>query len=403
MNSIDNQAWAKKRLEKLRMVGYVGTQFCAVLGSLLVFQLTGSAAWAGLALGMEWIPKLLMYLGGGSWAQRLGSRRAHVGSEVGKLVALGLIWLCAAGMAGPWALVAAGALCQCSNAVSNIVFEMSVTKWWDSLDRPEGHAAMMQSDNWACFAALGMGWAWGSALGMASVAVAIGLASSCWAFASVGRLHAKADEHGVAKVQGLWTKIIEDLREVGKKPLMGFAVSGLLLGIPTALAFASLVFTLDKASPGASSDAKLISALLLGRVALAIGLMALGRRFSAASSAGAFWIALGALGLGAAWACVASSVWEVAACLALLSCSGLFYTPRLRARRQELLGRWVPEASRSGATGAMISVEACSYLGAAALMWGFNGDWAGAAVAAACLAAVGIGLGFCFWTAPERD
>lgn len=110
----------------LRFMGYVGVGFCIALVPYLVYALTGSLKLGGLALLVEWIPKLGMYIFGGAILARYSSVGVHRLFEVCRLVVFLLFVGCVV-FKMDWYWVAVGAmLYQLSNALSNILFDSLV-------------------------------------------------------------------------------------------------------------------------------------------------------------------------------------------------------------------------------------------------------------------------------------
>lgn len=134
------------KLYWLRALGYFGVGLNGILIPLLIFKLTGSATLAGISLLIEWTPKLGMYLFGGSVISALSPKRSHIGLEVVRIFAIIGLGLASLNFI-PWVGVAAiAATYQCTNAISNILFETLVNHHWPKDDTPEGFASIGNAD-----------------------------------------------------------------------------------------------------------------------------------------------------------------------------------------------------------------------------------------------------------------
>lgn len=169
----NNQAWAQKRLAELRFLGYIGAQFNALLVPLLVLHLTHSVTLAGVVAMIEWAPKLLVYLIGGSFVQRFSSARLHIALDIVRLLAMIALGACSLGYGSFWVIAVASAFYQCANALANVLFEVSVTRWWDAALRAAGHARMFLQMQMGCLVAVLAGFALGGAPLLCALAIAI--------------------------------------------------------------------------------------------------------------------------------------------------------------------------------------------------------------------------------------
>lgn len=378
-------------LARLRLLGYAGVQFNALLAPLLVFQLTGSASLAGIALFIEWVPKLALYLGGGALLQRFGSLRMHGFLEAGRLAALSCLVLCAAGFGSVWVVALAAAVYQCSNALSNVLFERAVTLWWTPADRPAGHAAFMQQDQWGCLLALLIGLVLHRPLALAGVAWLLQAVNFAFVLRIRGSLYPRAER---AVGTSFWSQLRTDFVAVAHPDIARFAGMALLLGIPAAFVFSSLAFFMDRALPGAASGTGWLSGLLLARTGL--GLVALhGVKAQLGKSQNEVELAIVGIAImlvSTALLSLRIPMLAVIAGTAVLAASACLYLPWLRTECQELITSLIPESSRPGATGILIAVEAGSYLVGALLLSVLGSRLDIATLLAGGLAAVGATL-----------
>ncbi len=394
----------QQRLLRLRLLGYAGVQLNALLVPLLVFQLSSSVALAGLALVMEWLPKLGLYLAGGSIAQRIGRARAHLGLDLARLAALVGLGTCALGHGSVWVVAACAALYQCSNALSNILFETAVTRWWPTEQRALGHARMLKADQMGCLLALSAGLVLKQPALLAIVAIAT-QALAVWQVALTRkRVHPTSEApEGEGRIATLGAQLRRDAKAAAQGPLLGFALGGALIGIPAALAFSAVAYLMDRAKPGAAASTEWLSLLLLARTLLSLvalqlmqALLRRGRAGSPLAQGGLVLMTVSAL-------CLAAPLplWALGVTLTVLGIAGNFYMPHLRHVRQELITNSVPDASRAGVTGILISVEAGAYLLAAGLLTELGAHLGLMTAVSAGLGAVGA-LGLMWRYAPAR-
>lgn len=381
----------------LRMGGYASVQFNALLVPLLVFQLTGSAAFAGLAMAVEGVPKLLMYLMGGSFIRRLSPTNAHIGLEVIRLLSLGVLLLAALGFGNMASVGLAAACFQCANAVSNIIFETSVTRWWGEAWRTQGHAFMLQRDQLGCVIALLLGIATGSAFWVAICAVVCQGALLLALLSQISSLYPKneAMSESSAREGNVLAHVKEDIVIACNRHLVRFAALTLLLGVPSALIFSALIYLLKATSPDIEDPARWISAILLARAVLATFVLeAVQQLLRRAPAKESLLTRFGLLLMLGATPVVtfAHDLVSLLSAVAVLATSGLFFLPWVRAQRQELLTKWVPAQSTHGVTGILSSAEASSYLVSAALLVVFSKNLSYAVYASFGLALVGATL-----------
>lgn len=386
MHDTSSAIRSRLSLERLRFLGYIGVQFNAILTPLLIYHMTGSAAAAGLGLIIEWAPKLALYLSAGALIARFGGARIHLSLDLARLAALALTLMASLGLLG-WVAVAIGAgLFQCSNALSNVLFETSVTRWWAPPDRHLGHARLMLRDQLGSLLALGCALLIPHPRALAALA----LAGQSIAFALVWRERHRLHPSSAPRAPSarLRSHLIHDLRAALSPRFRLFALAGLCLSTAPALVFSSLALFLGRALGRDPSEA------------LALALLA-----SAASGAAALsWLASGsgsrlpgdrlalAGSLGSAGVCLAlasaGSALAVGALALTLSGVSKLHQPWMRDSRQRALSS-LEEARRGGVTGAMISIEALSYLLAGALLAAFSARLDLALSAAAALSLAG--------------
>lgn len=381
------------------MLGYIGVQFSALLVPLLVFKLSGSAALAGMALFVEWLPKLGLYLVGGSLVQHQGGARAHRLLDIVRLAALAGLGLAAVGGGSLWLVAGSAALYQCANAVSNILFERAVTLWWAPAMRAQGHTRMLKSDQWGCLVALLLAlairdaaWLALTALVVQTLATALVLRSCPVAYA-VSPVHDAASPMPDVAPTTLLAQLGRDARSLRRGILLRFACACALTGIPAALVFSALTFYLERAQAGAAANAQWLSMLLLLRTGFSLAVLQLmqaqlrngtGRERHLALLGGALLLAGS---LATAWPL---PLWGMLTAVVVLGVSSNLYLPLLRHLRQGLISAHVPERSRAGVTGMLISVEACAYLVAALLMKCMGQNLAALSTSATVLALLGV-------------
>lgn len=385
-------ATVQRDLVQLRMLGYIGVQFSALLVPLLVFKLSGSAALAGMALFIEWLPKLGLYLVGGSLVEHIGSARAHRLLDVSRLVALAGLWLAAVGGGSLCLVAGSAALYQCANAMSNILFERAVTLWWAPSSRSEGHTRMLKSDQWGCLVALLLGLAIPDAAWLALAALVLQTAATAQVMRRCARVYAHAPAHHVTQTT-LLTKLGQDARALQRGILLRFACACALVGIPAALVFSTLTFYLERAHAGAAANARWLALLLLVRAGFSIGILQLVQgllRRGAGMERNLAWVGGILLLLGSLATAWTLPLWGMLTAVVVLGMSSNLYLPRLRHLRQGLIAAHIPERSRAGVTGMLISVEACAYLVAAFLMKAMGQNLAALSASATVLALLGV-------------
>lgn len=382
---------AQRLLARLRLLGYGGVQFSALLVPLLVFQVTGSASLAGAALVVEWLPKLALYLVGGSLIQRFSGAAVHVSLDVARLVALCALLASALGFGGLWLVAAAAATYQCANALSNVLFERAVTQWWPRERHSAGHALLLQRDQLGCFLVL----AFALTVSMPEVLAAVALVLQALALGLV--LHARGVIHRESRPHqraNLWAQIRGDLGAVAHRPPAGFAVMALMLAVPAATVLSSILFYLDQAEPKLAQPAAWMAGILLARAGISLLALEWVKKRLLPGADKRLAVAGFVLSLVAAVPLIVPGTTGLvlAVSIVVLGTASCFYLPWLRAERQALIERLVPAQNRRGATGVLIAVEACSYLIGAGLLVALGDSLPVLAIAAAAFGAAGAVL-----------
>ncbi len=384
---------AQTSLARLRFLGYFGVQVNALLVPLVVFQLTGSANLAGAALFIEWFPKLGLYFVSGSVVQRFGSAACHLGLELARVAALVGISLSTLGLGSVWVVSISAALYQCANAISNTIFERSVTHWWPTDSRAQGHALMLKRDQWGCLAALLCGLTLRDPQYLALLTLGVQALSSLAVVQLRRMVHPTSDSQGAAR-QGLRQQLLTDFRAANQAVLWKLCGLAVLLSTPVALVFSALVFLLERAQPGIAGTTTWLSGLLLARTVASLVAMTWVQRQlrqpnreKAMATGGLAMLLMGCFALAPT-----EPVMPVCAAVILVGVAGYLYLPWLRTLRQELIAVHVPQNSRSGATGILIGVEAGAYLVAAGLLSALGGHLGLLMGAAASMVATALWL-----------
>lgn len=385
-----DQHVVQRLLGRLRLAGYFGAQLNALLVPLLVFKLTGNAALAGAAMFIEWVPKLAFYLAGGSIVQRLGSPAVHVGLDAARLMAMGMLLAAALGHGSFWVVALAASVYQCANALSNILFERAVSRWWTEGTQAQGHAQLLQRDQMGSFAALALAMLVSGPALLAAAGVAL-QAVTVW---TVFRNRHTVHQDKPTNSSPLATQLRDALVAVLQPKFLLFAITALLLALPAATFASAMLFFLQRAEPDMANPTFWMAALLLLRTALAVLALHFVQKQLARAGAQAWLAIAGFLLAAAAGAALGAPAGVVAtsAALVLAGVAGNLYLPWMRTRRQELIESHVPEESRRAATGLMIAMEACSYLLGAALLVLFGTHLAQLALLVVALGAVGACL-----------
>lgn len=353
------------KIKTLRFLGYVGVQFAGVLVAFLVFKLTGSAVWAGLSLVIEWVPKLLLYLSGGALINSLCRWKAHVLVEALRLFAfIGMIgaaleWL-------PWwAVTISAALYQCTNAISNILFEGLVTHAWPRAEHSQGHSQVLRMDMASGIVVICLGLATQNVI----VLLGIGFLFQVLALASVllwsKALHPEDPPQPLHPLVILKTTINAAKRvspQLAALTTLSFSVN-----LPLATLSSALPFFLSGAFPALEIGPRTLALYSLVRLLSTLGSLYALEYFLKRGVKEGKLAALALIGIFAAVLIATFSTGLIAViCLLAIGVFTSLYSPWARALRQ----RYIPEEPqiRMPLTGLLISVEALSYLAGAAIL-----------------------------------
>lgn len=385
-----NQKVMRRRIGDLRYLGYVSTQLCGILVPILIFQLTQSAALAGVALMIEWAPKLFFYLAGGSCIAHYGQRRMHLLLDAVRLLSLSLLLLGALGLANVWLLAVAAALFQCANAVSNILFELSVTQWWDKEQRALGHSSMIKRDQYGCLTGLLLAVVFSDPF----ILCLIALVSQVVTIVLVRRYAPyiyQAGDRVSAAGRTILRQVRHDMAAFRRPALMRLTFFCMLTRLPIAIVFAMAVFYLHRAQPDLANPTQLFSTIMLMRAVGSVVLIEMMQRWM---KRGVSEVTLARWGYSLMLLSGLAAIWPLPllpSIVVLLSIilSSILSSPWQRSNRQQMLRlHTVPEA-QAGVTGLMISIEASSYIAGAGLVALFGSDMSMALGVAAVAAAFG--------------
>jgi hypothetical protein len=381
---------AQSSIAQLRFISYIGTQLSGLLTPLLVFHLTHSTTLAGIALLVEWLPKLVFYLAGGSLAQVFGYRKSHLVLEVIRLAAFGLFMLCILGYGSVWLVAFAAASYQCCNALSNVLFELVVMRHWPEEQYAHGHTLMVKKCQQGCFVGLLLGLAVGDLQTLCLFAILVQGLCTLQVARNLTLLYPDSGHANAAF--NLLATVRRDLAAAGNARLIHFSLSAMLMSVPIALMFSSLPFLLERAQPGLVDEARILSLVLLCRAGLSILLLEVVQRRLHASHSPHRMAVQGCLLMlaGVLLAILPLSLAPALLAIMLVGVSMYMYVPWLRVQRQQILSEEVQPESRAGATGILISVEASSWLMGAALLALFGSDLSMALAFSALLAIIGL-------------
>lgn len=132
-------------IRALKFVGYAGVSIASLMIPLFIFKISGNIAAAGLCMLLEWFPKIIIYLVGGGLARHVGALKLYRRLEIARVLAMLLLLLTTGPLAFIWVVAFASATIQCSNAMSNILFESLVKEWWDT-EKGKGYSLLMRGD-----------------------------------------------------------------------------------------------------------------------------------------------------------------------------------------------------------------------------------------------------------------
>ena len=356
----------QKKIELLRFGGYIGASVNGLLVPILIYTLTGSAAFAGISMMIEWLPKLVLYILGGRLAVRWQPAIAHNILDAARIVALVLLYLCSVKLMPVYMIAVAAATYQCANAVSNILFENLVTRWWPTESTTAGHTMLLKRDIESGLVVLifGLLITDPSTILLAAILIQtiVSVMTLCWS----KHLHPYIETVKIS-IFGTMLATIKDCRYLPGTGLLPLAWFGLTCGIPIALFYSALPFYLELAGNGLGSAELIFAFGLLKTVLNLLALNALQRYIryhqteqKSLTCAGILLLLVGIAGIvsNISYLIIAGAVW--------ISLAGAFVIPWARNKRQELL----PERMdvRYSLTGVLIAMEALSYLVAAVLL-----------------------------------
>jgi len=380
----------QRRIGDLRFLGYVGAQLSGILVPILLYQLTHNVALAGLALLIEWAPKLFFYLAGGSFIAHYGRRQMHLLLDVVRIGALALLLLGTLGYASVWSIAIAAALYQCANAVSNILFEVSVTRWWSEDERAHGHASMMKRDQLGCLSGL----AAAALLPDPLLLCCITIVTQLYSIALVRHLAAhiyQADDEGAAPAANLRAQLGRDMQAFKQPVIMRYTFFCMLTRVPIAMVAAMAIYFLHRAQPDLGNPTQLLSTILIVRSVGSVLLLEFMQRKlkgGLSESRLAQW-GFALMLLSGVLAVLPLALLPSITVLISILLASYLCGPWQRTYRQKLLRHYAPHCSQAGVTGLMISVEASSYIVGAGLVALCGNDMTVALASGATLAMAG--------------
>ena len=350
----------QNRLVLSRYIAYIAVQMSGLIVPLLVYALTHNMALAGAALLIEWVPKMAFYLLGGSFVQRFSEKKAHIVLDLARLVGLSVLLLSSFHVGSVWLVAVAAGMFQAANAVSNILYEIAITRWWHEDGHAHGHTRMIKSDLLGCILALGVSYVLTDVRWLCLFALAVQLVSMAITFPWLNRFYPTAP-HAEAPHRIL-SQVRRDLKAVCCAPLLTLSLSAALLRLPAAVMFSLPVFYLHHAAPERGDMTQLLSFVLLARSLIGAATLELVQRQLQrglneellAFGGGALLLASTVMAL-----CV-HNLWAAVVAMIGIMTGSLLYSPCLRQMRQRIIMAEVAPESRSGATGVLISMEASS-------------------------------------------
>lgn len=363
----------QRALLRMRFCGYLGVQWISLLIPIMLYQLTGDMALVGLIVIAEWAPKVLVYAFGGSIASHWGGSNVHKSLEVMRLLAMAILLGCTLGYGGVGLIVGVSVLCQCTNAVSNVLFERGVSNNWPAQNRALGHMLHMRQDYAACFVALAAGLILDSAIVVVGIALLCQLAAVVQAIKLAPTVH---PSHKSAS-HNLGGQIKADFKAVCQRPLIQAWLYYIASSVPFAAVNSFVVFMLGAGKPAASVGIAATASVLLARAGASLmatqwavpRLMKTGSERKMAKwsflAACAFFVLL----------LVPGVMWLSAIGITGVAICNLLRMPYLRTTRQALITHHITEKSSwPGATGLFASGEAMPYLVAGGLASLLRGD-----------------------------
>lgn len=112
-----------------RFISYIGVSIYSIIFPILIFKISHSVKLSALIMLVEWIPKLLVYVYGGIIINYFKLKKTYIWMEICRIFVF-LLFLLAFYNHNIILLFLLAPISQCSNAISNIIFENLITYWW---------------------------------------------------------------------------------------------------------------------------------------------------------------------------------------------------------------------------------------------------------------------------------
>ena len=363
----------QQKLVLLRFVGYFSNQFLSLLTPLIVYKLTNNPAWAAVALLLEWIPKLAMYFVAGPVVEKLGFSKVHFLFEGLRLLSLSALvaaaWLPLSVEALMIVGVAAG-ISQCTNALSNVVFERSVTIHWSKDQRSLGQTLLLKQDQMGCFAALALGLIIQDLKILTLVALSIQIITFILITFWKNVIHSQAANNRQSNFE--LTQVVRNIKQVfSNKELTVIALITLGVFTPIATGVSGLAFFLSKIDIHANQE-KYRAIALIGKTVVAIALLQFiqnylknksDRVLKSLATGGLLILSIGVLLLSHS-----NSLMLSAFILAIYVGVLGIINPWLRSTRQKIIELNVKENEKSGVTGVLSAMEPFGFILAAIIL-----------------------------------
>jgi F0F1-type ATP synthase assembly protein I len=354
-------------INQSRFIGYIGTQLSGILIPALIFQLSNSLKLAGLAIVVEWVPKLFMYLGGGAMIQRMGSSRTHIGLDAMRLLSLLFILLVALDQWHIGWVVAAAVIYQSTNALSNILFETSITRWWEDNDRIQGHSSMMKMDQLGALLGLVVGYLVGSSVLMCVVALFFQLIGLFRTLKFSHRIYPEASPQASHEKDRAtaWRVWVRNVQTVLQPCFLKVCFVSICVGLPSALLFCFLAFHIQQVQPDvvdASSSMALIMLLRCAILAASLQAIDVVCKIHKEVESQLVPVGLVVLSSGEIFLMLAPSLLALTAAILWFGLNMCFLAPWIRSTRQKLIEEHAQEEDRPAITGLLIAIDALAYL-----------------------------------------
>lgn len=342
-----------------RFTGYIGVAISALVIPVLVYRISGSVFTAGLAMMAEWVPKLATYVFGGGLVQQASPRRAYVTIEALRVLSMALLMLAALRSDSVVLVGAAAALLQCCNAVSNLLFESAVSRWWPAEQRGEGHAQLLRLDLMAVVLMLPL-LSWMPLPALVAVAMAA-FAANCIGGLLIG--HRVFDSAGQPRLSlpRLLGRTWHNLGAIAaNRSLRGLSILSVAVAVPAGVVTAQLPVFLLPVNAALADDTVFLSTFGAIRALSAVMLISVVKKrlHAGRSRVRLLWTSLLLTASGMAGMLMAPNSIIYCTAIVVLGLGFYLYTIFARQRRQEL----IPDSDRPSFTGLLISMEAVSYL-----------------------------------------